>query len=95
MVRAIQAAVHAVVREVERRKENDAIAVVGLFDVMSKLFYFCINRRIVACQQYGGFAMSDNGAMIVRGVQIGTCFIENGTTELNIMCMLIGIGERF
>ena len=30
MVRAIQAAVHAIVREVERRKENDAIAVVGL-----------------------------------------------------------------
>ena len=39
--------------------------------------------------------MSDNGAMIVRGMQIGTCFIENGTTELNIMCMLIGIGECF
>ena len=37
--------------------------------------------------------MGDNGAMIVRGMQIGTCFIENGTTELNIMCMLIGIGS--
>ena len=95
MVGAIQAAVHAVVREVERRKENDAIAVVGLFDVMIKLLYYCINRRIVASQKNVGFAMSDNGAMIVRGMQIGTCFIENGTTELNIMCMLIGIGECF
>ena len=78
MVRAIQAAVHAVVREVERREHDDAVAVERELDFLGELIHLRDFLRVLAGEQHGRLAVG-----------------QNGTTELNIMCMLIGIGECF
>ena len=48
VIGAVQAAVHAVVRQVQRREKHDAVAVICLLDVVRKLLDGLVHPRILA-----------------------------------------------
>ena len=91
VIRAIQAAVHAVVRKIQRRKKNNTITVVGQLNLVRQFFDFPIDLRIFAGQKNACITMGYNRTMIGRRMQVGTCLVQNAAAQLDIVFMRISV----
>ena len=93
VIRAIQAAFHAVVRKIQRRKKNNTITVVGQLNLVRQFFDFPIDLRIFAGQKNACLTMGYNRTMIGRRMQVGTCLVQNAAAQLDIVFMRISVGD--
>ena len=64
VVRAVNAAVYAVVGQVQRREHYDSVAVEFFFDFVSQLEDFFVNLRVVTFQQQHCFLISETFAIL-------------------------------
>ena len=95
VIGAVQAAVHAVVRQVQRREKHDAVAVIGLLDVVRKLLDGGVHPRILASQKHARLAMGYHGAVLVGRVQVGLALLQDVVAQLQVILVRVGEGERF
>ena len=94
VVGAIQASVDAVVREIERGKEHDAVAVVGKLDLTGESLDPLIDLWDVTGKEHGRIAMREHAAVVARGVEVGLCLVKDLVNEPQVMLMLIREGKR-
>ena len=95
VIRAVNAAVYAVVREVERREHDDAVAVERELDFLGELIHLRDFLRVLAGEQNGRLAVGQTGAVHAAGGLFRTRLFENAVDEREVVLVLLGILERF
>ena len=83
MIRAVQAAIDAVVGKVQRRKQHNAVAVVVFLDLPCQVINLLQLFLVVAGQEHGGLPVGKPLAKLRLG--------NNGINYLHIVLVLIGI----
>ena len=85
MIGAIQAAVDAVVGEIERRKEHNAVAVKILLDLLGQGINLLVFVLEFAGKQHGGVAM--------RKALAPACLFQDGVDHRSVGFVRVGIGQ--
>ena len=95
MIRAIQAAVYAVVGKIERCENNNSVAIKCKLYFLSQLEYLFINSRIVARQQNRSLPMRKAFAEASVSLLYGTCLFEYFLDKSHIVFVLVRVFQRF
>ena len=93
VVGAVQAPVHAVVRKVQRSKQHDAVAVVGLLDVAGEPADFGVHLRILAGQKHRGLAMGERRAVVVGRRQVRPGLFQDGTRQGRVVLVRLDVSQ--
>ena len=94
VVGAIQAPVHAVIRQIQRSEQHDAIAIICLLNVMRELFNSIVDALVFAGQKHARLAMRNHGAVLVRRMQMRLALLENVVAQLQVVFVRVGIRQR-
>ena len=93
MVWAVQAAVDAIVGQIQRCEHDDAVAVKGKLDLLCNFIHFLDFFRNVTGQKHGGFPMRQSFTVNAVSGFFRTCFLKQGIDELNIVLVFLGVAQ--
>ena len=85
VVRTVNAAVYAVVREIQRREHYDSLAVKVLLDLLGEGVYLLELFGILAGEKHARLSVVDTLA------QLG--FFDDGVDKLHIVLVFVGVTE--
>ena len=94
MIRAVKTSVDAVVGQIQRRKEHDAVAVEGQLDLLGDLKHLLDLLRDLAGEQDGGLAVGQAGAGAAVGRLAGAGLLEDLVDQLDIVLVLLSVSDR-
>ena len=95
MVGTVEAAVDAVIGEIQRRENHDAVAVVGHLDFFRDLVHPLDLLRHLAGQQNRRLPVGQAGAYIARRALFRTGFFQNLVDERDVVLVRLRVGQGF
>ena len=95
VIRTVNTAVYAVIRQIQRRKHNNTVAVERQLDLLGQLIHLLDLFGNIAGQQHGGFAMRQTGTVYAGGGLLRTGFLQNAVDQLDVALVLLGVFQRF
>ena len=93
VIGAVDAAVDAVVGQVQRREDDDAVAVEGELDLLGDLIDPLLHLGVVAGEQDGRLAVRQTVAAAAGGGGDGTRLLQYGVDELHVVFVSLRIGQ--
>ena len=94
VVGTVDAAVDAVVGEVERREHHDAVAVEGELDLLGELIHLLHLFGDLAGQQHGGLPVRQPCADRSGGGVAGAGLFQQAVDEFDVVLVLLRVAER-
>ena len=95
VIRTVNTAVYAVIRQIQRRKHNNTVAVERQLDLLGQLIHLLDLFGNIAGQQHGGFAMRQTGTVYAGGGLLRTGLFQNAVDQLDVVLVLLGVFQRF
>ena len=95
VIRTVNTAVYAVIRQIQRRKHNNTVAVERQLDLLGQLIHLLEFFGNIAGQQHGGFAMRQTGTVYAGGGLLRTGLFQNAVDQLDVALVLLGVFQRF
>ena len=95
VIRTVNTAIYAVIRQIQRRKHNNAVAVERQLDLLGQLIHLLDLFGNIAGQQHGGFAMRQTGTVYAGGGLLRTGLFQNAVDQLDVVLVLLGVFQRF
>ena len=95
VIRTVNTAVYAVIRQIQRRKHNNTVAVERQLDLLGQLIHLLDLFGNIAGQQHGGFAMRQTGTVYAGSGLLRTGLFQNAVDQLDVMLVLLGVFQRF
>ena len=95
VIRTVNTAIYAVIRQIQRRKHNNAVAVERQLDLLGQLIHLLDLFGNIAGQQHGGFAMRQAGTVYAGGSLLRTGLFQNAVDQLDVVLVLLGVFQRF
>ena len=95
MIRAVNTAVHAVIRQIQRCEHNNAVAVERQLDLLSQTIHLLDLFGDVAREQHGGLAVRQTGTVYAGGGLLWTGLLQNAVDQLDVVLVLLGVFQRF
>ena len=95
VIRTVNTAVYAVIRQIQRRKHNNTVAVERQLDLLGQLIHLLDLFGNIAGQQHGGFAMRQAGTVYAGGGLLRTGLFQNAVDQLDVALVLLGVFQRF
>ena len=93
VVGTVQAAVDAVVRQIQRGEQHDTVPVIRLLDLPGDLEHFLNTLRILACEKHRSLAVGECGPML-RGRQIARPrLLQDRVDQFKIVLVGLRVGE--
>ena len=95
VIRTVNTAVYAIIRQIQRRKHNNTVAVERQLDLLGQLIHLLDLFGNIAGQQHGGFAMRQTGTVYAGGGLLRTGLFQNAVDQLDVVLVLLGVFQRF
>ena len=95
VIRTVNTAVYAVIRQIQRCKHNNTVAVERQLDLLGQLIHLLDLFGNIAGQQHGGFAMRQAGTVYAGGGLLRTGLFQNAVDQLDVVLVLLGVFQRF
>ena len=93
VIRAVNAAVHAVIGKIERSEYDDPVAVKGELDLLRDLEHTVYAFGVLAGEQHACLAVGEPAAEAAVPLLNGARLFENGVDELIVVLVFLGITE--
>ena len=95
VIGTVDAAVDAVIGQIQRRKNDNAVTVKCQLDLLGDAVNLLHLVRQIARQQHRCFAVGQPGAMIAGGGFAGARFLQNLVDQRLVVFVRLGVGEGF
>ena len=95
VIRTVNTAVYAVIRQIQRCKHNNTVAVERQLDLLGQLIHLLDLLGDIAGQQHGGFAMRQTGTVYAGSRFLRTGLFQNAVDQLDVVFVLLGVFQRF
>ena len=93
MIRTVNTAIDAIIGQIERRKNDNAVAIKCQLDFLRDFVYFLNLIWIFTGEQYRGFPMGESCTVIAGFGFLGTGFVQNFINECVVVFVFFCIGQ--